>query len=54
MDFSPHKGLAMDVPRADVEARGNRKQEKHPRTDAAACASEAIMVDQKSIRSGKQ
>lgn len=54
MDFSPRNGLALDVPRADREARGNRKQEKHPRTDGAVCASEAIIVDQNSIRPGKQ
>lgn len=53
MDFSPHNELALDASRADREARGNRKQEKHPRTDVAACTSEAIMVDQKSIRSGE-
>jgi hypothetical protein len=54
MDFGPRNGLALDASRADGEAGGNRKQEKHPRTDVAACTSEAIMVDQKSVRSGKQ
>ena len=45
MDLSSLDGLATSVLRADIEARGFREREKHPRTDAAACDSEAIIVD---------
>jgi hypothetical protein len=53
MDLRSVHGLATIAPNADREARGCREQEKHPRTDVAACAMEAIMVDQNSVRSGK-
>jgi hypothetical protein len=44
MDLSSLDGLATSVLRADMEARGVREREKHSRTDAAGCDSEAIIV----------
>lgn len=54
MDLRSLHGLATIAPDADGEARGCREQEKHPRTDVAAYAMEAIMMNQNSIRSGKR